>query len=91
MQIAPRPGEALLLLLGVGVSLALAEGAVRIAGAGAPRPTGYAPVNTRRPEAAWTNSLGYRDNAWTSLSMAASTLPRRPGAGPPWHVKCPLP
>lgn len=62
MQIAPRPGEAFLLLLGVSVSLALAEGAVRFAGAGDPRPTGYAPVNTRRPDTGWTNSLGYRDN-----------------------------
>jgi hypothetical protein len=42
--------------------LVIAEGAVRLAGAGDPRPTGYAPVNTRRPETAGTNSLGYRDN-----------------------------
>jgi hypothetical protein len=59
---APHLGEALLLLLGVGVSLVIAESAVRFAGAGDPRATGYAPVNTRRPETAWTNSLGYRDN-----------------------------
>ncbi len=62
MRVAPRPGEALLLLLGLGVSLVIAESAVRLAGAGDPRATGYAPVNTRRPETGWTNSLGYRDN-----------------------------
>jgi len=61
-RIFPRPGEALLLLLGVAVSLLIAEGAVRLARAGDPRATGYAPVNTRRPENGWTNSLGYRDN-----------------------------
>jgi hypothetical protein len=62
VRVAPRPGEALLLLLGVAVSLVIAEGAVRFAGVGNPRATGYAPVNTRRPETAGTNSLGYRDN-----------------------------
>jgi len=41
--------------------LVAAELTIRIAGIGQPKPSGYAPVDTRRRGMAPTNSLGYRD------------------------------
>jgi hypothetical protein len=51
----------MLLALGLLVGAAALEAAVRIAGAGAPRPTGYAPVNTNRRAMRPRNAAGYRD------------------------------
>src|SRR6185436_12411086 len=56
-----RRGEALLLLGSVIVFVLLAEGVVRLLGADRPRPSGYAPVNTRRRGMRPLNSHGYRD------------------------------
>ncbi|HUL78785.1 MAG TPA: SGNH/GDSL hydrolase family protein [Vicinamibacteria bacterium] len=55
----PGPGELALLALGLLAALLLAEGAVRVTGT-ADRPTGYAPVNTKRNPGP-TNTQGYRD------------------------------
>jgi hypothetical protein len=57
----PRRGEVLLLLGSILFFLGLTEAALRLTGLGAPRPTGYAPVDTRRRGMAPTNALGYRD------------------------------
>jgi hypothetical protein len=57
-----RRAEVLLLLVSVGVFFLLAEGAVRLLGAAAPRPTGYAPVNTNRRAMRPRNANGYRDH-----------------------------
>ena len=53
--------EAALALASVVVFLLLAEAALRVVGLADERPTGYAPVNTRRRDRRPTNSLGYRD------------------------------
>jgi hypothetical protein len=53
--------EAALAVASVVVFLLLAEAAVRVLSLADERPTGYAPVNTRRREGRPTNSLGYRD------------------------------
>jgi hypothetical protein len=45
----------------VAAFLLLAEAGVRLLGLARPKPTGYAPVNTRRRDMRPTNSLGYRD------------------------------
>ena len=57
----PRRGEFLLLAGAVLFVLLSAEIAVRILGAGKPRPTGYAPVDTNRRAARPVNAGGYRD------------------------------
>jgi hypothetical protein len=57
-----RRAELVLLLFSVVFVLLLAEGAVRLLHLADPRPSGYAPVNTRRRGMAPTNSRGYRDN-----------------------------
>jgi hypothetical protein len=51
----------LLLAAGLVVALIAAEAGVRILGAGAPRATGYAPVDTNRRAARPVNAQGYRD------------------------------
>lgn len=56
-----RGREATLLLASVVLTLAAAETAVRVLGLAAPRPSGYAPVNTARAVSKPRNSLGYRD------------------------------
>ncbi|HET8646576.1 MAG TPA: SGNH/GDSL hydrolase family protein, partial [Vicinamibacteria bacterium] len=61
MAARPRRAELVLLLGSVLVFLVLAEAAVRLLGAGGPRPTGYAPVNTNRRAMRPQNSHGYRD------------------------------
>jgi len=66
-----RRAEILLVLCSVGVFLLLAEGAVRLLGAGQPRATGYAPVDTKRRAMRPRNANGYRD-----LERA---VPRPPG------------
>jgi hypothetical protein len=53
--------DAALAAASVVVFLLVAEAAVRVLGLADERPTGYAPVNTRRREGRPTNSLGYRD------------------------------
>ncbi|HYN00951.1 MAG TPA: SGNH/GDSL hydrolase family protein [Vicinamibacteria bacterium] len=50
-----------LALASVAVFLLLAEASLRVVGQADERPTGYAPVNTRRRDRRPTNSLGYRD------------------------------
>ena len=59
----PRPRRAELLLLAASVLFFLlaAEGVVRLLGAGRPRPTGYAPVDTNRRAMRPQNAKGYRD------------------------------
>jgi hypothetical protein len=57
----PKRGEVLLLLVSLLFFVGFAEVALRLTGLGAPRPTGYAPVNTKRKGMAPTNSRGYRD------------------------------
>jgi hypothetical protein len=59
--------EAALAAASVVVFLLVAEAVVRVLGLAEERPTGYAPVNTRRREARPTNSLGYRDLERTQL------------------------
>jgi len=56
-----RLAEAALAVASIAVFLLLAEAATRVLGLADERPTGYAPVNTRRREGRPTNSLGYRD------------------------------
>jgi hypothetical protein len=56
-----RRAELLLLLGSVIFFLVAAETAVRLLGLALPRPSGYAPVNTKRRGMAPTNSRGYRD------------------------------
>jgi hypothetical protein len=56
-----RRAELMLLLGSVLIFLAAAEITVRLFGLADPRPSGYAPVNTRRRGMAPTNALGYRD------------------------------
>jgi hypothetical protein len=58
----PKRGEVLLLLVSVFFFLGFAEVALRLTGLGTPRPTGYAPVDTKRKGMAPTNGLGYRDD-----------------------------
>ena len=57
-----RRAELLLLLASILLVLLVAEGALRLLHLGDPRPSGYAPVNTRRRGMAPTNSRGYRDH-----------------------------
>ena len=57
-----RRAEVALLFSSILLFLVVAEGALRLLGLADPRPTGYAPVNTRRRGMAPTNSRGYRDN-----------------------------
>ena len=57
-----RRAEVALLLSSLLLVLLVAEGAVRLLHLADPRPTGYAPVNTKRRAMAPTNSRGYRDN-----------------------------
>jgi hypothetical protein len=68
-----RRAELVLLSCSVGLFLLLAEGAVRLAGAARPQPTGYAPVNTNRRAMRPRNAAGYRD--------LERTTERRPGVG----------
>ena len=56
-----RLAEVALAVASVVVFLLLAEAAARVLSLADERPTGYAPVNTRRREQRPTNSLGYRD------------------------------
>jgi GDSL-like lipase/acylhydrolase family protein len=56
-----RRGEVLLLVASVAVFAAAGEAAVRLLGLGAPRPTGYAPVDTKRRAMQPKNSRGFRD------------------------------
>ncbi len=58
---SPRSLEALLALAAVGFAACVAEVAVRVSGAGAPQPTGYAPVNTALRANRRVNAGGYRD------------------------------
>jgi hypothetical protein len=69
--VSSRRAELLLLLCSAGAVLLLAEGAVRLLGAGQPRPSGYAPVNTNRRAMQPRNTSGYRD--------LERTAARRPG------------
>ena len=57
----PKRGEVVLLIFSILFFLGFTEAALRLTGLGAPRPTGYAPVDTKRKGMAPTNSLGYRD------------------------------
>jgi GDSL-like Lipase/Acylhydrolase family len=57
----PKRGEVFLLLFSVLFFLGFAEVALRLTGLGTPKPTGYAPVDTKRKGMAPTNSRGYRD------------------------------
>ena len=57
----PKRGEVLLLLFSIFFFVGFAEVALRLTGLGSPRPTGYAPVDTKRKGMAPTNSRGYRD------------------------------
>ena len=57
-----RRAEVALLLSSLFFVLLVAEGALRLAHLADPRPSGYAPVNTRRRGMAPTNSRGYRDH-----------------------------
>jgi len=57
----PRRAEILLLAGSVAVFAAVGEAAVRALGLGTPRPTGYAPVDTKRRAMQPKNSRGYRD------------------------------
>jgi lysophospholipase L1-like esterase len=61
MAASPRRAEMALLLGTFTLFLGLLEAGLRITGAADPRPSGYAPVNTRRRGMAPTNSRGYRD------------------------------
>lgn len=56
-----RRGEVLLLVLSLVFFLGVAEAAVRLLGAGRPRPLGYAPVDTDARERRPVNREGYRD------------------------------
>jgi hypothetical protein len=56
-----KRAQGLLLLASAAVSLAAAEAIVRLAGAGADQPAGYAPVNTNLKANRRENSRGYRD------------------------------
>jgi hypothetical protein len=56
-----RRGEILLLAASVLLFLLVSEGVVRFLAADAPRPTGYAPVNTNRRAMRPRNADGYRD------------------------------
>ncbi len=56
-----RLAEVALAVASVVVFLLLAEAAARVLALADERPTGYAPVNTRRRDRRPTNSLGYRD------------------------------
>jgi hypothetical protein len=58
----PKRGEVLLLLVSVLLFVGFAEVALRLTGVGAPQPTGYAPIDTKRKGMAPTNGLGYRDD-----------------------------
>jgi hypothetical protein len=60
-----RRGEILLLGASIAAFLAAGEAAVRLLGLGAPRPTGYAPVDTKRRAMQPKNSRGYRDRERT--------------------------
>ena len=57
----PRRAEILLLLASVAVFAVAAEATVRLLGLGRRRPTGYAPVDTKRRAMQPRNSRGYRD------------------------------
>jgi len=57
----PRRAEILLLVASVAVFAAAAEATVRLLGLGEARPTGYAPVDTKRRAMQPKNSRGYRD------------------------------
>jgi hypothetical protein len=57
----PGRGEVGLLVLSVLLGLCVVEGAVRFSGWVEPRPTGYAPVNTKRRAMRPRNAQGYRD------------------------------
>ena len=61
MPAGRRRGEILLLVASVAVFAAFGEAAVRLLGAGTPRPTGYAPVDTKRRAMQPKNSRGFRD------------------------------
>jgi len=61
----PRRGEILLLVASVALFVAAAEGAVRLLGLAEARPTGYAPVDTKRRAMQPRNSRGYRDRERT--------------------------
>jgi hypothetical protein len=62
MPAPPRRAELLLLAASTLFVLIVLEVALRIVGTGAPRPTGYAPVNTNRRSMRPTNAQHYRDN-----------------------------
>ena len=61
MRGGPRRAEILLLVASVAVFAAAAEATVRLLGLGEARPTGYAPVDTKRRAMQPKNSRGYRD------------------------------
>jgi hypothetical protein len=56
-----RRREIALLAASLVVVLGFLEAAIRLTGLAEPKPTGYAPVNTRRRGMAPTNARGYRD------------------------------
>lgn len=66
-----RRAELVLLLGSIIFFVVVAEGALRFLGLADPRPSGYAPVNTKRRGMAPTNSRGYRD--------LERTLEKKPG------------
>src|SRR6188472_2536852 len=61
MPAPTRRAELLLLAGSTIVALLALEVGARLLGAGAPRPTGYAPVNTNRRHMRPQNSRNYRD------------------------------
>ena len=65
MREGSRRGEIFLLAASIAVFAAAGEAAVRLLGLGAPRPTGYAPVDTKRRAMQPKNSRGYRDRERT--------------------------
>src|SRR5262249_51565931 len=62
VSLLKRRGEIALALASLVMGLGLAEAGARMLGAGSPRASGYAPVNTRRRGMSPTNARGYRDN-----------------------------
>ena len=66
MRGGPRRAEILLLVASVAVFAAAAEATVRLLGLDEARPTGYAPVDTKRRAMQPKNSRGYRDRERTT-------------------------
>jgi hypothetical protein len=62
VRLSTRRGEIALAIASAVSFLVIGEVAARLLGAGNPRASGYAPVNTRRRGMSPTNARGYRDN-----------------------------